>query len=94
MTTIEEIKEKVATDSRWTERAILALYQRQTLDEQSTKETESHNGVGFNSIDAFILTDFAKWLIAGRHLTVKQLAVAQKKLPKYSKQLLDISKEK
>jgi len=85
------IREKVSTDAKWAERAVVALYHRQTADEQVIRETSIKNGVGFNGADANILTSFAEQIMRGRRLSPKQLAIAYKKLPKYAKQLLSIA---
>lgn len=42
----EEIEEKIASDDRWLYRAIKAIYERQTRDEQIEETTKYHNGVG------------------------------------------------
>ena len=89
--TVDEIKEKVTTDPRWTELAIVALYGKQTLSEQVSQQTVEHNSVGFNGCDAEILSSFAEWVLSGRRLTVKQLALAQKRIGKYSGQLTVIA---
>ena len=93
MLTKEFIKEKLITDQRWLMRGITAIYEKQSYDEQQSEATKEDNGVGFNSIDACILSSFAKQIKAGRTLSTKQLAIAQKKMPKYARQLLSIAKE-
>ena len=93
MLTKEFIKEKLITDQRWLMRGIIAIYEKQTWDEQQSEMTKEDNGVGFNGIDAYILSSFAKQIKAGRTLSIKQLAIAQKKMPKYARQLLTIAKE-
>lgn len=64
----EEIREKVATSRAWAERGLVAIAQ---------------DG-GFPIFDQ-LLTDFAEQLISGqrKHLTPRQLAVAQRALSKY-----------
>jgi hypothetical protein len=86
-----EIKEKVATDPRWTERAILAIYKMQTREEQAKGVTKVHNGIGFTGPDGEIFSSFAQWIKLHGHLTPKQLFIAQKKMPKYAGQLCDIA---
>lgn len=88
MNLIDYVKEKLASDSAWASRAIVKLYECQTMDEQSSGLTKENNGVGFNGLDAVILSSFAQQLLKGRSLTVKQLAIAHKKLPKYSGQVI------
>jgi hypothetical protein len=82
-----EIRSKVQTDRRWATRAILALYSFQTDDEKWMRETLKNNNVGFNGIDAEILSSFAEQIRSGRQLSDKQFEVAHRKLGKYSKQL-------
>lgn len=90
---IEIIKSKVSSDPRWATRAIAALYKRQTDDEQGMRITIERNGVGFNGVDAEILSSFAQQILRGRTLLYKQLAIAYKKLPKYAAQLASIAEE-
>lgn len=92
--TKEFIKEKLLTDQRWLMRGIVAIFEKQTWDEQQAEQTTEHNGVGFNGIDAELMSSFAKQIQKGRTLSTKQLAFAQKKMPKYAGQLLHIAKEK
>lgn len=88
MNLIDYVKEKLASDPAWVSRAIVKLYECQTMDEQSSGLTKENNGVGFNGLDAVILSSFAQQLLKGRSLTAKQLAIAHNKLPKYGKQVL------
>lgn len=87
----QEILDGIAQEYSWTARAILALYKLQTEDEKSTGETVHENKVGFNGIDAPILSSFAEQIKNGRHLSTKQLAIARKRLPKYVGQLLNVA---
>lgn len=89
--TVDVIREKITTDRRWTERGLIALYERQTSQEQDGERTIECNHQGFNALDAEILTSFSKWLLSGRPLTNRQLACAQKKLAKYAGQLTAIA---
>ena len=82
------VKNQLATNPAWATRAIVKLWQRQTADEKATQSTGQDNGVGFNGTDAFILSSFAEQINKGRTLSPKQLAIAFKKLPKYSKQII------
>ena len=90
--TTEYIKKMVTTDRSWTERAVAVIYEFQTADEQRTGETKHNNKVGFSGPDAYIMSEFARWLISGRHLSQKQLALAQKRIGKYAGQLLKIAR--
>lgn len=73
--------------ARFRERALLALYEKQTREEQDAEQTIDHNGVGFNGVDAELLTSFAKQLQGGRFMTPKQDEWLRQKMPKYASQL-------
>jgi hypothetical protein len=83
-----EVRTKLATDPRWTLRALEVLYQWQTADEQIAGDTRHQNMVGFNSADARRLSFYASLLREGKRLNPRQIAVAQERLPKYAKQIL------
>ncbi|MDB4490240.1 hypothetical protein N9045_01855 [bacterium] len=85
------IKDNILADSIWMARGILAIYDRQTQDEQNTQTTRYHNGVGFGAIDAHILSSFAEQLKKGRSLSPKQTQIAHKNMPKYCQQLARIA---
>jgi len=89
--TREQIESKIMTDQRWLERAILAIYERQTRDEQATDQSKYHNLVGFSGPDAPRLSYYAGWLKSGRHLSGKHLDTARKRMKKYCGQLLKIA---
>lgn len=91
---IAEYRAALATNPAWAHRALVVLHDRQTRDEQETRTTETHNGVGFTGIDAEILSSFAEQVKRGRTLSVKQLAIAHRRLPKYAAQLWRIAQEK
>ena len=87
---IAVIKKKLATNSAWATRSIVKLYELQTADEQVSQTTHNVNGAGFNSTDATILSSFAEQILRGRTLSPKQLVIAYKKLPKYSRQISNL----
>lgn len=81
-------------DDRAVAKAVLALYARQTSDEQTCSETRHSNGRGFNSRDAAFMSSIAvalpKW---NNRMTPKQLTACRRILPKYRRQLLEIAGE-
>ena len=89
--TPEQIKAKLVTDQLWLERAVLAIYKRQTSAEQQSEATQLRNCVGFNAFDAQLASYLAKWLLAGRRLSGKWLERARRMMPKYAGQLADIA---
>lgn len=84
------IKTKLATDKNWACRAVVKLYERQTLSEQSAERTEEHNGVGFTGTDAEFLSSIAKKINSGWNMSEKQMAWIFKKVPKYWRQIWSI----
>ena len=82
-------------------RALLALLQRQTRDEQRANDTREHNGVGFSGADGRSGTLTAKSFVKNGGLLDWQLARWTKlasngypRLAKYAKQLNEIALEK
>lgn len=83
-----QIKLRLTQSPRWVEAAILALYEKQTSDEQETQETGVDNSQGFNKPDARRMSFVAEFLKSGGHLTrEKALNIYAPKLQKYAKQL-------
>lgn len=85
--TEEEIKTLIQENDKVLYGALRKLYAEQTADEQADGNTKVHNGVGFNGVDAPILSSMAEFLKKTGFLTSKQKALARKKLIKYNKQL-------
>ncbi len=90
----EFVKEKLATDRIWAIKALLKIFENQTLEEQKFKDTIYHNGVGFNGTDGEILSSFALQFQKKRFLSDKQMVILFKKIPKYWAQIVKISDEK
>ena len=91
---IAYIRNKLGNDIRWATRGVLRIFENQTQDEQNTDQVIEQNGVGFNGVDAEILSSFAKQILNGRNLTQKQNAILLKAMPKYAKQLYQIANAK
>jgi hypothetical protein len=87
----EQIKELLRTNDRAVQRGVLAIYKRQTEAEQDTLSTKENNGVGFNGLDAEIMSSFAQRINRGISLTEKQMVYARKIILKYSGQLMAIA---
>ena len=86
-----QIKEKIKYSQGWLERAILAIYKRQTADEQRAEDTRYKNHIGFNAADAHYLTYCAKWLLKGKHLSEHHIEKARSRVIKYCGQLVQIA---
>lgn len=104
---IQFIKNQLVQDDRWMLRGLIAIYRKQTTEEQRVSTVTEHNGVGFTGCDGYILSEFAKQAIqrgaievlhnkyapinATRFLSPKQIGILKAKMPKYAKQLHIIS---
>lgn len=99
---IEMIRANLQVSDAWVYRALVAIYERQTADEQQSGCTRHDNKVGFSGLDASILSSFAtqvkNWNPAtsryDRPLSPKQMAIARNKIQKYSGQLYKIATHK
>ena len=89
--TEDEIRNLIQTNDKVLYGALKKIYAEQTADEQADGETNHRNGVGFNGVDAPILSSFAEFLNRAGFLTPKQRAIARKKLAKYNKQLTKLA---
>ena len=81
------MKNKLASNSVWAVKGMIRIFQYQTTEEQSCEVTVEDNGIGFNGVDANIMTSFSKQVNSGRNLSPKQMAIVFKKMPKYWGQL-------
>ncbi|MCI0525954.1 MAG: hypothetical protein L0Y56_00675 [Nitrospira sp.] len=79
---------------RAVERAIIAIYSRQTQEEQVSESTLRLNGIGFSGADARLGSYYARWIQNGKRLSGKHLERARKMTLKYRKQLLEIAQLK
>ena len=88
--TVEKIKELIDKNDKMVAKSIIKIYELQTEDEKGLMSTKESNGVGFNSIDSFILTSFAEFYMERGYLSPKQIQIGRKKIKKYAGQLLGI----
>lgn len=89
--TSEDIKALLIESDKAVARAILAIYGRQTADEQAVGETTQHNGVGFNGVDANFLSSLAKFYQSKGFLSAGQVKYGRKAIMKYAGQLVNIA---
>lgn len=89
--TKESIKDLLLRNDRAVERALLAIYRRQTDAERQAERTVVHNGVGFNAFDARLGTYYAKWIGSGKNLTGTHLDKGRRLASKYVGQLVSIA---
>lgn len=91
--TKEEISSLLGQDY-WLCRGILAIYSRQTHDEQQGLETTYRNREGFSGADARFLSAMAQNLKGGKSLSRRQLEVSRRMMGKYAGQLTKIANKK
>ena len=89
---ISFIKEKVASQANWACKALIRIFEHQTSSEQSAGHTHELNGVGFSGCDSEILSSFAQQYLKRGSLSEKQMAIVFKKMPKYARQLEQLTK--
>ena len=82
------IREQITSSSNQAIKAMLRIYEYQTVDEQVYGDVTSQNGVGFVITDSEILTSLSKQYLKNGRLSEKQVASIFKKIGKYAGQLL------
>jgi hypothetical protein len=92
--TKDKVVELLNRNNGAVERAIIAIYNRQTSDEQSDGETKHSNGMGFSGAHSQLGTYYAKWILSGRHLNGSHLDKARKIVLRYTTQLLEVIQTK
>ena len=85
---LQVLQEKLATDARWAQRALLAIFKNQTSDEQMQGTVSHNNAMGFRCMDSTLLTSFASQLKTRGFLSPKQMVYVHKKMPIYARQLM------
>jgi hypothetical protein len=88
------VVDQLTNSQRAVELALVAIYNRQTADEQATDRTSNVNSMGFNGLDADFGSKLAKAVMKYGKLTPNQLPHARKMLGKYWKQLIEIAETK
>ena len=84
---ITHIRSMLGSNSAWALKGLERIFQNQTDDEQNMEQTVMHNNIGFTGADAEIMSSVAKQVRRGRVMSVKQMGLIFKKMPKYARQL-------
>jgi hypothetical protein len=92
--TKESIQDLLAKSDAAVERAMVAIYDRQTQDEKATSDTRHTNQRGFSGAHASKGSYYARWVLGGRHLTGSHLAKARAMSMHYWRQLLEVAEAK
>lgn len=99
--TTEEVRHKLLTDDRWLARALVALNERQTRDEQVAETTKYRNDQGFRPAHARRGTSMAQFYLRTGFLTPRQMAwwrarteSGKTRIEIYANQLIRVAQEK
>lgn len=87
------LKDLLKTNDKALLKAIVLIYDNQTLEEKDKGESIEDNRIGFSKIDAKEMGDIARKIKANKALTKGELAKSRNKMQKYWKQLMIISKK-
>jgi len=86
------VKNQLRTNKVWAIKALVRIYQEnQTSDEQIAKVTSHDNGIGFTGVDATFASSLAEQYLKRGSLSDKQLTFVFKIMPKYSRQVIQMS---
>lgn len=86
-------KDKIAEEPQWALKAAIRIYQQQTPQEKRADMQLDSNGVGFNMVDAPVISPIVKkWL---QHkdpsvLTAQEIYQLRVRMRKYAGQLYDL----
>lgn len=99
--TKQDIIELLMSNDRAVGRALVALNERQTADEQATEHTRYDNGRGFRPCHARMGTSMAKFFLRFNRLSDKQVAYWRRpmkdgkpRITIYAGQLLEIAQQR
>ena len=82
------LRQQIASKPKWAIRAMQVIYGFQTEAEKSTGKTINDNKRGFTIAHADIFKTYVENI---DNLTPKQIAYIQKTMPKYVRQILEVS---
>lgn len=90
----EWVLAQLDSSQRNVELAVVAIFNRQTSDEQATNSTNNLNSMGFNGTDAEFGSSLAKSILTYGKLSPRQAEYARKLIRKYWKQLIEVAESK
>ena len=89
--TKEEIVKMLTSSNLAIERGLVAIFRKQTRDEQYSEETKHLNRVGFSGAHAKTGTYLANYVLSGKHLSGKWVEKGRRMILHYAQQLTDIA---
>lgn len=86
-----KIEKLLRTNNTAVERAIVAIYDRQTADEKAVSDTKHTNSRGFSAAHAKRGSYYARWIRGGRRLSGEHIDKGREIALHYTQQLADIA---
>ena len=87
----EFVKHKLATDIKWSLRALVVIYNSQSDEEKMYSKASKRNNIGFNKVDAKRLTYIAEFFTRYHYISDSSIRTVQRLIPKYWNQILNAS---
>lgn len=84
----QTIRESLSKNDKALIKGLTIIYSHQTRDEQQSERTIYDNGVGFTGVDADFLSSLYRSYQKYGSLSIKQLNILRRCMPKYSGQLM------
>lgn len=88
------IKHLIRSNYKAAIRALLIVYRNQTEEEKSKSKSIDHNNIGFSNNDDYELSNLAAKAKNNQFISIDEIKLIQKKMPKYWRQLMVYSKIK
>lgn len=85
------MKKQIANSDNKAIHALMTIYSMQDDNEKGAGRTINLNGIGFSGTDSKLLTSLAKQFDRDGCLSVKQLQLLKRIMPRYAGQLMRIS---
>ena len=91
----EHVRNLLATNAQNAQKGLVLIYKQQTPMERAFRgqTLEEKNGFGFTAFDSEILSSFAEQMLKRGWLSFRQNEVLRRKMPKYARQIVEISGE-
>lgn len=83
-----EIIKTIESNERALKRAIMIVFDNQTVEEKMYGKSNEENRKGFNKVDAEIMSKIALKIQRGQELNFNDIIIARRKMPKYWKQIM------
>ena len=94
MYTEQSIQTLLEKNDKAVVRGLLAIYARQTEDEQRAETTKVHNKIGFSAYDAPFMSKMVRFFKQRGYLTIGQIDCVRPTIIKYRRQLTEIANAK